>query len=1056
MTGIERLSGGVLVANRGEIAVRILRSISELGIRSCAVYAEDEPDAPHVSQADTAIALVGSGVPAYLDIDRIIVAATESGCSAIHPGYGFLSENAEFARRCEANGLIFIGPRPEELAVFGDKTRARRVARKLGIPVAEGTDEPVDLAGARRFMANLAPATSVFLKAVMGGGGRGIRLVRDLDELDAAYLDARSEGEAAFGETRLYAERAIPNARHIEVQIIGDEAGAVGHLGERDCSVQRRNQKLIEVAPAVSLGEDLRAALLEAALRMARSIHFRGVGTIEFLVAPDGKFVFLEGNPRLQVEHTVTEEVTGVDLVAAQLRIAGGASLAELGLDRPPAARGFAIQLRVNAVDPDGGVVGRFEPPTGAGIRVDTHCHKGYRINPRYDPLLAKVIVHCPADDFGVTVTKARHALEQLDIDIATNTDLLHAIVQRDEFRSGVVDTSFVENMEAAAQPTATSADGTITLSASMPGTVVHLDVTAGSSLRGGETVAVVEAMKMQTVVSAPASGRIVELMATEGDRVAAGDPIAILKPEGPQYAADASVRSEGETIRSDLAEVLHRQALTRDEARPGAVAARHEKGRRTSRENILDLCDADSFTEYGSLAIASMRQRRSDLLEATPADGLVCGIGRVDGEPCTVLSYDYTVLAGTQGAQAHRKKDRLFELVERLRTPLVFFTEGGGGRPGETDYPGVGHGDVPTFALFARLSGLVPTVGIASGRCFAGNAALLGCCDTIIATADATIGMAGPEMVAGAGLGDWTPEDIGPVSVHVRSGVVDLLVADDAAAVAVAKKYLGYFRGPQPEWEAADQRLLRAIVPENRLRGYEVRAVIDILCDTDSVLELRRGFGIGIVTALARIAGRPIGVIANNSLHLGGAIDAEAADKAARFLRLCDAHDIPVLFLCDTPGFMVGPEAEREAQVRKFARLFLVGANLTVPTFTVVLRKGYGLGAIAMAGGSWRSPIFTNAWPTGEFGGMGVEGGVRLGHKHELEAESDPDKHQALYRSLVDAEYRRGNALNAATYFEIDDVIDPAETRDRLINGLTNRTPEPARRVKKYYIDSW
>ncbi len=528
----------------------------------------------------------------------------------------------------------------------------------------------------------------------------------------------------------------------------------------------------------------------------------------------------------------------------------------------------------------------------------------------------------------------------------------------------------------------------------------------------------------------------------------------------------DEEVPVDLDVVRADLAELGRRQAGVLDSARPDVVARRHQRGRRTARENVADLCDPGTFTEYGSLAIAAQRARRplEELIERTPADGLVAGIGRVNGSQfddrrssCAVLSYDYTVLAGTQGQQNHRKKDRLFELIERLRLPVVLFAEGGGGRPGDTDYAVITGLDTLAFALFGRLSGLVPMVGIASGWCFAGNAALLGCCDVIIATGDACIGMGGPAMIEGGGLGSYGPEEVGPLDVQVPNGVVDLVADDDADAVRLARSYLSYFQGPSEGWSCADQRLLRSAIPEERLRVYDVRRLIGILADDDSVMELRQGFAGGMVTALVRVEGRTIGVVANNPGHLGGAIDSNGADKAARFLQLCDAHDVPILFLCDTPGFMVGPEAERTAQVRHFGRLFVIGASLTVPFFTMVLRKGYGLGAQAMAGGSFRSPIFTVAWPSGELGGMGLEGAVRLGFRRELEAVEDPEQREAQFQSMVERAYQHGRAINVATAFEIDDVIDPADSRRRIVDALRAAPPPPPRTGKKRScVDTW
>ena len=604
---------------------------------------------------------------------------------------------------------------------------------------------------------------------------------------------------------------------------------------------------------------------------------------------------------------------------------------------------------------------------------------------------------------------------------------------------------------------------GELIVTAPMLGTVVSVHVEVGDVVREGRQVVVLESMKMEHVVAAEADGRVTRIAAIVGETVQAGDRLVFLDahliedddaaPE-PDTASATTVNG----ARTDLADVVERHALGHDDRRPDAVARRRKTGHRTTRENVDDLLDAGSFVEYGPLVIAAQRRRREldDLITRTPADGLVGGVGEVDGQPTVVMSYDYTVLAGTQGLQNHRKKDRLFEVAERRRLPIVFFTEGGGGRPGDTDANGVSGLDCLAFFLFAQLSGLVPLVGITSGRCFAGNAALLGCCDVVIATAGSNIGMGGPAMIEGGGLGAFAPDQIGPMDVQVPNGVVDVAVADEAEAVAVAKKYLGYFRAGEQPWTCADQTLLRDVIPENRVRVYEVRDVIELLADTDSVLELRSGFGAGMITALARVEGRPIGIVANNPKHLGGAIDADAADKCARFMQLCDGYDLPLLFLCDTPGFMVGPEAEQTALVRHVSRMFVTGANVTVPFGTIVLRKGYGLGSQAMAGGSFKAPLFTIAWPTGEFGGMGLEGAVQLGFRKELEAIEDPAERERVYQDMVARAYQQGKALNTATYFEIDDVIDPADSRRWITTLLTGPPPPPRTGKKHAFIDTW
>ncbi|MCU1357887.1 MAG: carboxyl transferase [Acidimicrobiales bacterium] len=618
--------------------------------------------------------------------------------------------------------------------------------------------------------------------------------------------------------------------------------------------------------------------------------------------------------------------------------------------------------------------------------------------------------------------------------------------------------------------PSPTSPSERHVLVAQTAATVSSLPVAVGEHVAAGAVLVVLEVMKMEHPMHAPAPGRLAEIAVAEGDAVRAGQELAVFVSEAAPAPAGVVSGEEPTQVphaeRADLAELRRRRALLDDAARPEAVAKRHGRGQRTARENVADLCDADSFQEYGGFAFAAQENRRdrAELEARTPADGLITGIGRVntdlvgeDSASVAVVAYDYTVLAGTQGQRNHAKKDRIFEVVERLRLPVVLFAEGGGGRPGDTDMPVIAGLDTRAFEHFAKLSGLVPTVGIGVGRVFAGNAALLGCCDTVIATADSNIGMGGPAMIEGGGLGQFRPEDIGPIGVQVTNGVVDLAAADEVEAVALAKRYLSYFQGRVAPGIAPDQDLLRKMVPEHRKTIYDVRRVIDGLADEGSVLELRGGFGAGIVTALVRLEGRPLGLIANDPAVLGGAIDADAADKAARFLQLCDGHDLPVVSLCDTPGFMVGPDAEQTAQVRRFSRLFVTGASITVPLVTVVLRKGYGLGAQAMAGGSFRAPLATLSWPTGEFGGMGLEGAVRLGFRRELEAIEDPDERAKAFDSMVEAAYRHGQALNMAAHLEIDDVIDPAETRSRIL-GILAAAPEPAPRTgrKRPGIDPW
>lgn len=1066
------MSASLLVANRGEIALRIIRTAAELGMRTVAVYAEDDAQSPHVHAADEAIGLPGSGPRAYLDQSAVLAVAKRCGVELIHPGYGFLSENPEFATACAAGGYTFVGPGARVLELLGNKISARRAAIAAGVPVLPATEGPSSVADIHAFFA--AREGGVMIKALAGGGGRGMRKVHSADQIDDAYQRCAAEAQLGFGDPALFAEALLGNARHIEVQVVAAPARHQTHalaVGDRDCSIQRRYQKLVEIAPAQGLSADLRRALHQAAVRLCARVGLHGLATVEFLVSGE-EFVFLEVNPRIQVEHTVTEETTGLDLVAVQLAIAGGASFYQLGLapgiasdgteviGEPAAQRGIAIQLRVNtesfgpdfSVLPSAGALTVFSPPGGPGVRIDTYGRPGLVVSPQYDSLLAKVIVHVHGSSWRAAVRKAGTALSEFGIEgIATNIGFLRELLADDCVESGWVSTGFLDEKLPRFAAAASSHQsgpqvapvelypGEDALRAQLAGTVVEV-APEGADYAAGSQLVVLEAMKMQHVLVAPDALRTVRVLVAPGQVVGTGDPLLVFTRTGTGIDGEsATAATDLDRPRADLDEVMRRHALTLDEDRQAAVAKRHQQGRRTARENIADLVDPGSFVEYGALAIAAQRSRRSeeDLVVNTPADGLVAGLATIGADRfgrgtarAVVVSYDYTVLAGTQGMRNHAKTDRAFDLAARQRLPVVLFAEGGGGRPGDTDVGGAAGLDVPTFRMLAGLRGHVPLVSIVSGRCFAGNAALAGVCDVIIATPDANIGMGGPAMIEGGGLGVYPPEAIGPIGVQRRNGVVDLVARDEAHAVSQAKKYLSYFQGSLSEWEAPDPRLARHVVPQNRLRAYDVHRAIEAIVDVGSVLELRADYGVGIVTALVRVEGVPYGLIANSTHHLGGAIDAEAADKTGDFLALCESFGLPVISLCDTPGFMVGPDAETQAAVRRFGRMFVLGARLTVPLGMIILRKGYGLGAMAMAGGSFRAPQFTVAWPTGEIGGMGLEGAVRLGYSKELAAAGDSAERQKLFDRLVAAAYEHGKALRSATTFELDDVIDPGASR--------------------------
>ena len=590
--------------------------------------------------------------------------------------------------------------------------------------------------------------------------------------------------------------------------------------------------------------------------------------------------------------------------------------------------------------------------------------------------------------------------------------------------------------------PEAESQTVEITIHASQASAVSSLRVAAGESVQQGQVIAVFEAMKMQTELCAPAEGVIKSVLVKLGDAVQAQQPVCIFQPKhtSPEHLAQVKDAVTAQAQRADLKETLARLAASTDEVKQTATEKRHAKGYRTARENLHHLCDADSFIEYGQFALAAQRSRRSkaDLIANTSGDGIITGTANINGELFSntrsrtgIIINDYSVLAGTQGYFHHNKLDRILELAAEQHLPLIMYTEGGGGRPGDTDVQTQIAGlHFTSFRLWAALKGKVPRISVNNGYCFAGNAALFGSADIRIATRASNIGMAGPAMIEGGGLGQFSPSEIGPVEVQTKNGVIDLLAEDEAEATELAKKVLSYWQGDLPEWQAEDQLALRDSLPLDRRFAYDINTIISRIADTNSVTELRKDSGTGLVTAFIRIEGKALGLIANNSRSLGGAIDSAAADKATWFFELCQRWQLPMVSLCDTPGFMVGPESESEAAVSRMSSMFSAGAQLETPLVAIFLRKAYGLGAMAMCGGDFHRPVYSASWPSGEFGGMGLEGAVNLGFKKELDAAESEEERQALFDQLLAAAYESGKATETASFLEIDAVIDPIDTR--------------------------
>lgn len=1098
--------------------MRIQASILQLGHVPLGIYtAQEGVFAPHLLHLpiESRILIPGEGAKAYLDINGILTAAKEAGAEAVIPGYGFLSESPDFAQAVNDAGLLWIGPRPETLSLFGDKYRSKQFAVECRVPVLPSTSANASLDEIRAFAKKLPGGTKVLLKALEGGGGRGIRIVNDMAELPEAYEGCKREALSSFGSDKVFAEPFLQGARHIEVQVVGDGLGGVVDVGERECTLQRRHQKLIELCPSPTLATlpKLREAIIKSALSIAAGGKLLSLSTFEFLFVPpsnghEGHYYFLECNPRLQVEHTVTEEAYGVDLVATQIRLALGEPLKAVLPPTPQRAPRAALQLRINAekLQPDGSAVGTtgnltaFLPPSGPGIRVDTAAHPPlggavgtYRQGLAFDSLLAKIIIVGP--NYANNIARARRALEQLRVaGVQTNRALLLALTEDERVVSNQgISTRFVEQnadklfqrtvelekkwaeeasvasggdaeAEQTTQRLPPAGPGETYVKVHLPGRLVSLSLKEGATVNKGDTVAILESMKMEHTVRSEVSGTVIKTLAAEGDNLDDGAAVALINVDEAATrdgAGDADAASKVDLdFKSDkLLELEKIRADMQDDSaiRAKATQRRRDKGYRTALENLNHLIDHGTFLEYGDLVLAAQRTRlKGDALLATRNDGVIVGWAKVNGARTAICMYDYGVLAGTQGYFHHNKLDRIFRSVLDSPAPLVLYAEGGGGRPGDVDlvHQKVAGLHGPSFTLLAHINSRgIPIIGVANGYLFAGNAALLGTSDFIISTnhRHTSIGMGGPAMIEGGGLGVVNPEDVGPVTVHLENGNLDIVVKDEAEATEVAKTLVGFFqeRPPvqltsrgDPTW-SRDPRLFRHTIPTDRKRAYDMHAILDLLTDDDTpFLEIGPHWGNSLITGFMRVQGQTLGVVASNVLSpLGGAIDAASARKASRFINILSktkaAH---LIALCDTPGFMVGPRAEPEGGLRAFAEYFAAGAGFIDSggkIFGVTVRKAYGLGAQALLGGSTVVPFHSVAWPTGEFAGMGIEGAVKLGMRKELEAIPDPAERAKAEQEFIDDMYTRGRAINMAQATEIDTVIDPAETRDWIVKCL-------------------
>jgi acetyl/propionyl-CoA carboxylase alpha subunit/acetyl-CoA carboxylase carboxyltransferase component len=1060
----------VLVANRGEIAVRIIRAVHESGGRSIAIHPADDADSLHVRRADLAVRIPGVGPAAYLDIDAIVRAALDSGATALHPGYGFLSENSGLARRCTEAGIVFVGPSAEVLDRFGDKARARAYARERQVPVLPGTHEPTTLDQVAAFAAEHG---AVMIKALAGGGGRGLRAVDHPDHPDQladAYAQASAEARTAFGDGAVYVEKLVPRPRHIEVQIVGDGTGAVVALGERDCGIQRRHQKLVEVAPSPWLPDARRAEIAAAAVRLASGVSYAGLGTFEFLV-DDAEFWFMEANPRLQVEHTVTEEVTGVDLVAAQLAVAGGARLADLGLDEPPGVRGVAIQVRVNAETldangapvPSSGVLSRFELPSGPGVRVDTHGYSGYRLSPRYDSLLAKVIGH--GANLAQATARTAAALAELAVaGVATNAGLLHGIVTAEAFQAGPWDTGFladhldellahrgpdtmIENGHAADSQVVEVPAGAAAIVAPTPGVVLRLDIQPGSVVAPGQAVAVLEAMKMEHVIRAPAGMRVDVLAAGTGDVVPAdtvlayGTPMDSLSPNELSPNENPPPADEGDWS-PELAEIERRRALARNMGGAAKVARQHADGKLDARQRIAALADPGSFAEIGALTGFTPRDDHGPEPAFTPAN-FVAGTARLDGRKVVLGVDDFTLRGGSGDAAIHAKQVFAEEYAREMRLPVVRLLDGASGGGSVKMATDAGYTYVPVNpawdAVVDNLS-LVPVVAAALGPTVGlGAARLVMSHLSILVEGIGQLFTAGPPVVLGGTGERLSKEELGGADVHRTNGSVERIVPDERTAFATIRRFLSYLPGSvfdlppvtgSPDPAGRREEALLQAVPRNQRRPYDIDTILDAVFDAGSVFRYA-DYGGGSRTALARLDGHPVGVLAADPAQ-GATMSAEGALAVTRLVDLCETFHLPLVSLTDQAGMTIGSAAERAATIRHGARAITAVYQARVPQSELIIRRVYGVGGAGIinrhrAGRSW-------SWPSGDWGSLPSRGGVEAAFRARIEAAQDP----AAELDRLTAEVAAVTSpFRTAERFGVQDIIDPRDSRALLCDWV-------------------
>ncbi|MFT5578133.1 MAG: acetyl/propionyl-CoA carboxylase alpha subunit/acetyl-CoA carboxylase carboxyltransferase component [Paraglaciecola psychrophila] len=1091
----------VLIANRGEIAIRIARAAAALGVESVVVFAASDKQSLHSRCGDSAVALAGDGVAAYLDIESLLAIAQNEGCDCVHPGYGFLSENAEFARRCAKQGLRFIGPDAQILSLFGDKIQARKLAQSLSIPIITGSEQPLNSAEAAAELASKV-GYPVMLKAAAGGGGRGMRVVAGSSDMADAFARCGSEAEAAFGDGTVFLEKYVANARHIEVQILADAQGNVVHLHERDCSVQLRHQKVIEVAPAPSLAPELRAKMQADAIALAGAVNYVSAGTVEFLLQPEtGDYYFIECNPRIQVEHTVSEQITGIDLVEAQFRIAAGTSLTQLGLPNQaavPAPRGYAVQARV--VARSGGTISAYKEPSGVGVRVDASAYRGYCPAPHFDPLLAKVICNSGSlASFESAVDRTLLALAEFQLQgIDNNLAQLRAILSHAQFRAGDARTSLLAEQpqlsvavagasgqldllnaaspevsvtanKAPALPTLAVVEGQRAIQCPMDSTVLELSVALGDRVSSGDTLLVVTAMKMETLVTAPCAGVVVALQdLAVGDLLGGAQVLVVLEPDTSASAALQPAQSGWEPVLEEV-NTLRQLALDRlapDSKDPGVIR-QLSRGKLTCRQRVLLLLDENSFREVGSVAGFASYDDSGAIEDFTPANS-IGGWGAIDGRTVIVCADDFTSRGGHSDGAIAAKSGYLDRLSIEMCRPSIRMLDGssGGGSvaamvpaqkkdgdsnakesqgaivAGRPRVSGGGGSYLPGHlgsSLYAEQLTTVPVVNLLLGSVVGLGAAkaVLGHFSVMVRDL-AQLFVAGPPVVSHAVGYEVTKEDLGGWHIHACNGSVDNLAETEQQAVAMSQRFLSYL--PPSVYQVppvlaadgndpADRREpeLSNLVARRRTTTFDVRRGIELMADKDSFFEIGALWGTDQVVGFARFNGHPVGVIASDSRHVnGGALTADGCDKLKRHLDVCDLFHLPLLNLVDNPGFAVGIEHEQAGTIRKGGEWMVAFAQVQVPIFTLLMRRSFGV-----AGNNYATPkanaSMRVAWPAADTGGIPPEGGIEAAYKRQLAEAEDPVALRAELFARIEG--ARG-PLGPLNKFQLEEMIDPADSR--------------------------